>query len=187
MYPPVTNSWPLSRRILRHAPERRRPRSYTLSRFLATRPFQPLRLCGRDYLGYTSGSAAQGFTTPPAKPPQPLKRSLAVCMALMAGHQIAIRALHGDFVRAVWRGPTRDESHRGTNSGCDRAGNSHRQLARVLLNDVDDDIASVLPRAEHPSQKAFYWLEHSLVWAWPSPFQEFLDSEFGRSKSPFNN
>lgn len=71
-------------------------------------------------------------------------------MALMAGHQIAIRALHGDFVRAVWRGPTRDESHRGTNSGCDRAGNSHRQLARVLLNDVDDDIASVLPRAEPP-------------------------------------
>ena len=71
-------------------------------------------------------------------------------MALMAGHQIAIRALHGDFVRAVWRGPTRDESHRGTNSGCDRAGNSHRQLARVLLNDVDDDIASGLPRAESP-------------------------------------
>src|SRR6185312_8008144 len=40
------------------------------------------------------------------------------------------------------------------------------------------------PGLNHPSPQAFYWLEHSLVWAWPSPFQEFLDSEFGRSKSP---
>ncbi len=60
-------------------------------------------------------------------------------MALMAGHQIAIRPLHDDFIRAVRRGATRDESLSGINNGCDRAGNSHRQLARVLLNDVDDD------------------------------------------------
>jgi len=73
-------------------------------------------------------------------------------MALMAGHQIAIRALHDDFVRAVWRGPTRDESHRGTNSGCDRAGNSHRQLARVLLNDPH-----FCPAARRPTNPRQRW------------------------------
>jgi hypothetical protein len=40
VYQPITNSWPLLRRIFRHTPERR-PRSSTLSRSLATRPSSP--------------------------------------------------------------------------------------------------------------------------------------------------